>query len=74
MKRKTYKKIQFDFSLEAVTRLDELVKFTHYSTRAELLRNSLRFFEYAMKKLNNGYRIKFEKDGEESIVIVHELK
>lgn len=28
MKRKTYKKIQFDFSLEAVTRLDELVKFT----------------------------------------------
>jgi|WetSurMetagenome_2_1015567.scaffolds.fasta_scaffold1735764_1 hypothetical protein len=62
MAKDNFKRLQFDFSEDAVSRLDDLVKKTASPTRAELVRKSLRFFEYISDKLKDGYRLELSKD------------
>lgn len=69
MKKNGYKKLQFDFSEEAVKRLDELVTRTDSASRAEVIRSSLKLYEYAVGMINDGYRLNFEKDGETVTVV-----
>ena len=64
-----YKKLQFDFSDEAVKRLDKLVTQTDSASRAEVLRNSLKLYEYAIRMMNEGYTLNFDKDGKTMTVV-----
>ncbi|MGD9276452.1 MAG: hypothetical protein PVJ67_04730 [Candidatus Pacearchaeota archaeon] len=64
-----YKKLVFEFSPEAVTRLDEIVMDLAKKNRAELVRDSIRFMEYAYKMVHEGYSLEFHKEGEEQVVI-----
>jgi len=69
MKKNGYKKLQFDFSEDAVERLDDLVKKTDSASRAEVVRSSLKLYEYAIEMLNSGYTLNFEKDGNTVTVV-----
>lgn len=58
MKAKKNKKekvrLQFDFSLNAVRRLDDLVDSTDSASRAEVIRNALRVYEYLISTRAEG--------------------
>ena len=65
MKKNGKKKLQFEFAEDAINRLDELKTRTDSASRAEVIRRSLRLYEFAVEKVINGYTLKLEKDGEE---------
>ena len=62
--KKNYKRLQFDFSEESLVRLEKLINETEASTKAEVVRNALKLFEFAVNKTKDGYSLKLEKDGE----------
>lgn len=64
--KKDYQRIQFDFSKDALKRLDKMVDDTEAASRAELIRNALQVFEYTTKKFNEGYKLYFKKDDSEN--------
>lgn len=66
------KRIEFDFSNESVSKLDELVERTNSATRAELLRRALSVYEYLKNQTDQGYKINLSKD-DEKILIPGEL-
>jgi hypothetical protein len=74
MDKKAYKRLQFDFSVDAVERLDEMVQDTNSSSRAELVRNSLRCYEFLFKKIQEGYELKLEKGSEKVTVMLLNLQ
>jgi metal-responsive CopG/Arc/MetJ family transcriptional regulator len=53
-KRKKKVRLQFDFSLNAVRRLDVLVDSTNSASRAEVIRNALRAYEDLISKREEG--------------------
>jgi len=59
---KEYKRLQFEFSQDAVERLNNLKKDTEASSKTEVIRNSLRVYEYITSMINKGYRLEFRKD------------
>jgi len=59
---KEYKRLQFEFSQDAVERLNNLKKDTEASSKTEVIRNSLRVYEYITSMINEGYRLEFKKD------------
>ena len=62
------KKMQFDFSKDAVSRLDTLVETTESSSRAEVIRKSLKLYEYVNDMVDEGYSIELSKDKERTKV------
>ena len=60
--KKKYKRLQFDFSEDAIGRLDAIVTKTDSMSRAEVVRNALRVYEYIVKKTNEGYNLEFKKE------------
>ncbi|MCP4108182.1 MAG: hypothetical protein GY749_22000 [Desulfobacteraceae bacterium] len=68
MERKDHN-LQFRFSSEAVKRLDQIVKKTFSSTRAETVRNALRIYEYLVEQTEKGYSVQLVK-GEDKITLV----
>ena len=56
MKQK--ERVQFDFSLEALKRLDEIKEKTGASTRAETVRNALRLYEWFVNETSPESTIK----------------
>ncbi len=63
-----YKRFQFDFSEEAVRRLKRLGDQTESATNAEVVRRSLKFYEYVIKMLGEGYSLEFDKEGKKIVV------
>jgi len=59
-----YKRLQFDFSEDALERLKKISEITESRTNAEVIRRSLKFYEYVVGKMKEGYNLSFEKDGE----------
>ena len=49
MSVKQKERLQFDFTLEAIKRLDELKEKTEAATRAETVRHALRLYEWFVK-------------------------
>jgi len=45
-KRRSKERIQFDFSIDALERLDHIKELTGASTRAEAIRQALRLYEW----------------------------
>ena len=66
--KKGYKRLQFDFSEEAIDRLKQIAQITESRTNAEVVRRSLKFYEYVIQKMKEGYNLEFEKDGEKLII------
>ena len=64
-----HKKLQFDFSEEAIERLNDLRNITDASSRAEVVRNALRVYEYLNGMVKDGYSIEFRKDGTKLTVV-----
>ena len=67
-----YKRLKFDFSVEAIERLDEIVKLTGSSSRGKALRNALSLYEYIVDKYMEGYQVEFTKDGEQPFIVSRE--
>ena len=63
-----YKRLQFDFSGDAVERLKRLSDQTESATNAEVVRRSLKFYEYVINMLEDGYSLEFDKDGKKIVV------
>lgn len=51
-KQKNYVRVQFDFSHEALERLDEIKDRTMAATRAEAVRNALSFYEWFLNEVD----------------------
>ena len=64
MKKKEdkYKRLQFDFSIEAVTELEELVEISNSASKAEVVRKSLRIYEYLIRMAKSGYKIELSNN------------
>lgn len=60
-----HKRLQFDFSIGALEKLDELVKQTDSVSRAEVVRDSLRFYELLVSWARKGYKFQILKDDDE---------
>ncbi len=57
MAEKSKERLQFDFSQEAIDRLDELKERSGATTRAEAVRNALRAYEWIVNELAPDYII-----------------
>jgi hypothetical protein len=68
MRTRDYRRLQFDFSENSVKSLDTLVDFTESSSRAEVVRNALRLYEYALRMMSEGYELTLQK-GDEKITL-----
>lgn len=51
-KQKNFVRVQFDFSHEALERLDDIKEKTMAATRAEAVRNALSFYEWFLNEVN----------------------
>jgi hypothetical protein len=56
------RKLQFDFTEEAVEELDELQRLTRLSTRVDAIRHALRFLRWAVDETRNGGVLCIERD------------
>jgi len=58
------KRIQFDFSGEALQELDQLRALTGFSSRADLIRHALRFLHWTVQQTKSGnVSLVLSKDG-----------
>ena len=57
------KKLQFDFTEDAVEELDQLRQMTHLQTRVDVIRHALRFLRWAVDETTNGGNLCMERDG-----------
>ena len=58
MSVKNKERLQFDFSTEALKRLDDIKAKTDSSTRAETVRDALRLYEWLVNEVDPDYTIK----------------
>jgi len=58
MNTKSKERLQFDFSTEALKRLDDIKEKTDASTRAETVREALRLYEWLVNEVDPDYTIK----------------
>ena len=56
--------VQFNFSKEAESRIDNIKAKTGASSRAEVIRRALRLYDYVIDRTLDGEIMAFEKDGE----------
>ena len=56
------RKLQFDFTEEAVEELDELQRLTRLPTRVDAIRHAIRFLRWAVDETLNGGTICIERD------------
>ena len=56
------KRVQFDFSEEAYQRLEKLRARTEKQSQAEVVRNSLRVYEWLLDQIDKGYKLQLAKD------------
>jgi len=63
-------RLQFDLADEALKEVEELRKETGFLTRAELIRNALKFLQWAVEQTRDGRNtLLVERDGKQREVI-----
>ena len=63
-------RVQFDFSSEALQRLDNIKQKTGAATRAETVRNALRLYEWFVNEVGPDSTIKvFDKNNEDPTTV-----
>jgi len=60
-------RVQFDFTREADARLEELKRKVDASTKAEVLRNALKLYEWFVDEINPDYILNVEDKGGKQI-------
>lgn len=63
MSAKNKERLQFDFSPEALKRLDDIKEKTDASTRAETVREALRLYEWLVNEVDPDYTVKIYDKG-----------
>ena len=65
------KRVQFDMAEPAWKELDRLVEETGASSRADVVRQSLRFYAWLVEQHKNGFDVHFlkKRDGEKDIEV-----
>ena len=63
-RRQGSKRIQFEFSSDAVERLDRMKRETNSGSYADLVRNALRVFEWVVETEQKGFDVGVVKDDE----------
>jgi len=63
------KRLQFDFTEEAVAELEELQNRTSLSTKADVIRHALRFMGWAVEETRKGATLCIEREGKVREVI-----
>jgi hypothetical protein len=56
------KRIQFEFSPDAVERLDRIKRETNAGSYAELIRNAIRVYEWVIENERNGFELGVVKE------------
>lgn len=62
-------RVQLDFSAKAVAELEELKDLSSASTRAEVIRNSLRWLYWCTSEVKKGGTILMNRDGKTTEVV-----
>lgn len=65
---KKVKRLQFDFTIEAVEELDNLKTITQAPSRVEAVRRALRFYEYVVRHANKGYKVELSKGKDRQVL------
>ena len=63
----TKQRIQFDFSVEAMKRLEELKEETDVATKAEVIRNALKLYDWFVKQVEPDYIVEI-KDRDDNTI------
>jgi hypothetical protein len=63
-------RIQFDFSAESMSKLDELVQHTNSGTRAEVIRQALTLYTYLLEAENRGDKALLKKQSGDLLEIL----
>ena len=64
MEKDNRKRLQFEFTDDALQEIDELQSKTGLATRADLVRHALRFLQWAVEEIyGKGATLLIEKDG-----------
>jgi hypothetical protein len=71
MAEKQKERVQFEFSPEALQRLDEMKDKTGASTRAETVRNALKVYEWILNELGPDSTIKALDKNNKTIAIIN---
>lgn len=69
MAAKQKERVQFDFSPEALQRLDEIKGKVEATTRAEVVRNALRLYEWLVDEVDPDNTIKVFDKNDQAIAI-----
>jgi len=74
MAEKRKERVQFDFSLEALQRVDNMKQKTEASTRAEVVRSALKLYEWFVNEVDLDSTVKvFDKNSEVVAIIPAKL-
>lgn len=57
-----YKKVQFEFSPDAMRRLEDLKTQVDASTWAEVVRNALKVYEWMVKEIDPSYTLEIQNE------------
>jgi len=57
------RKLQFDFTPEAVEEIDELQRLTRLATRVEVIRHATRLFQWIVNEIQKGGNLCIERNG-----------
>ncbi len=70
--KKGHKRLQFDFSKEAIERIDFIIAKTDAVSKAEAVRRSLKIYHFLVAWAAAGYDVEIKKD-DHTILIPKEL-
>jgi metal-responsive CopG/Arc/MetJ family transcriptional regulator len=70
MAEKHKERVQFDFFPEALQRLDNIKEKTEAATRAEVIRNALKVYEWLVNELDSDSTIKVLDRSNKEIAII----
>ncbi|HBT27825.1 MAG: hypothetical protein US83_C0001G0001 [Candidatus Falkowbacteria bacterium GW2011_GWC2_38_22] len=65
---KNYQRIQFDFHVKTIEKIDKLITMTDSENRSDVIKKALNLYEYIVESQNNGAKLFIELD-EEKILI-----
>jgi hypothetical protein len=65
--KSSYKKLQFEFSPDALRRLDDLKTQVDASTRAEVVRNALKVYEWMVRQIGPDYTLEIQDEQGEPV-------
>lgn len=60
-------RIQFDFTTESMKRLEDLKEKTDATTKAEVVRNALKLYEWFVNQIDPNYVVEIKDDEDKTV-------